>query len=63
VLLVGEAMSSHELFEALWECRLTIDGPHIVHAGTNSYIFDPPRYVTHQDLENNHKAPPPASRL
>ena len=51
-------MSSSELFDALWESRRSFTGPYIVCAGRGSALFDPSKYVSRSELQDNHDVPP-----
>jgi len=56
-------MTTVDLFQALWDSRASFDGLHVVRDGDHCTIFDPTKYVTMRDLDNNYAVPPPARML
>lgn len=56
-------MTTVELFQALWDSRASFDGLHVVRDGDRCTVFDPTKYVTMRDLDNNYAVPPPARML
>jgi len=56
----GKAMTSAELFDALWACRVFFQGPLVVQAGADSGVFLPVPRIAYVDLLTNYDVPPTA---
>jgi hypothetical protein len=53
-----KAMSSDELFDVLWACRVFFQGPLVVQAAAASGVFQPTMRVHWEDLHCNYNVPP-----
>ena len=53
-------MTSAELFDVLWACRVYFQGPLVVQAGAESGVFNETPRVHYDDLRNNYNVPPTA---
>lgn len=57
------AMATIDLFQALWDSRLSFDGRNVVRGAHSCTAVQRALYVTTRDLEDNYAVRPPACTL